>query len=74
MSQLQGRLVGYVYSPEGKQADILLVEPNGDEHAVRCLVKPSGTDLGGDGETLGYLNNRYGPAIVCGVAKQTVLG
>ena len=74
MSELQGRLISYVYSSEGRQADIALVEPNGDEHVLRCLVKPTGTDLGGDHETLAYLNHRYGPETVCRTAKQTVVG
>ena len=56
MSQgtLQGRFVQSIGSGDGKQADIMLVEPNGDEHMVRCLVKSLGTEIGGDGEILAY--------------------
>ncbi len=74
MSELRGRLINYVYSSEGSQADIALVEPNGDEHVIRCLVKPTGTDLGGVAETLAYLSDRYGPEKVCRTAKRTVEG
>jgi hypothetical protein len=37
---LHARWVQEVPSAEGLQADIILVEPNGDEHPVRCLVRP----------------------------------
>ena len=49
--QLGARVMRLVDSPDGKQADIMLIEPNGDEHLVRCLCKQDGTmDIGGDGE------------------------
>lgn len=51
-----------------------LVEPNGDRHRVRCLVKPSGTDIGGEGDVLAYLNSRYGAAAVVQTAREMVLG
>ena len=73
MVKLQGRLVGYVDSAVGKQADIILVEPNGDQHPVRCLVRQHGTQIDGDGEMIDYLNERYSPQAVCSVAKWTVL-
>ena len=73
MGGLNAELVRRVPSPEGPQADVLLVEPNGEKHLVRCLVKPTGTDLGGDGEVLAYLNDRYGPAAVVQSARQVTL-
>jgi hypothetical protein len=50
------------------------VESNGDEHLVRCLVKGDGTDFGGDGEWLEYLNRRYGAQGVWNVARRAVIG
>ena len=71
---LSGRFLRHVYSEVGTQAEMLLVEPNGDEHWVRCLVRTSGTDVGGDADTLAYLNERYGPEHVCAVARETTFG
>jgi len=73
MGGLNAELVRHVPSPEGPQADVHLVEPNGEKHLVRCLVKPTGTDLGGDGEVLAYLNDRYGPSTVVQSARQVTL-
>ena len=73
MNVLRAELVNHVASPEGPQADILLIEPNGDKHLVRCLVKESGTDLGADGEILSYLNDRYGPSAVVQSARSATL-
>jgi len=73
MSKLQGRFISYVFSSEGRQADIALAEPNGDEQVIRCLVKPASTGLGGEHETLTYLISRYGPEKGCRIAKQTVV-
>jgi len=74
MSQptLRGRLIRYVPSPDGVQADIALIEPNGEEHEVRCICRPTGTEIGGDDETLSYLNERYSPQMVCRSATHTV--
>ncbi len=72
--QLGARVVRLVNSSDGKQADIILVEPNGDEHLVRCLCKRDGTmDIGGDGEVLAYLNQRYGPPMVGETARAATL-
>ncbi len=73
--QLRARVVGLVDSPDGKQADIMLIEPNGDEHLVRCLCKWDGTmDIGGDGEVLAYLNQRYSAEMVGQTARAATLG
>jgi hypothetical protein len=69
---LTGRFNAIVASPRGKQAEVWLVEPNGDEHLVRCLVLSSGVEIGGDGDTLAYLNDRYGAAAVSLTAKSVV--
>ena len=72
--ELRGRLLRFVPSRDGCQADVALIEPNGDEHDVRCLLKSDGTDLGGDGEVLAYLTRRYGAQAVCLTAQGVVLG
>lgn len=71
-ARLSSRLVARLSSPAGAEADLVLVEPNGDEHLVRCLAKGDGTELGGDGEVLAYLNARYGPEAVCAAARHAV--
>lgn len=71
---LKARFVRQVPSPDGRQADVVLIEPNGDEHPVRCLMRPTGTEIGGDGESLNYLNEKYGDAEVCLTAQGAVLG
>lgn len=73
MSALNGRLICHMFCSEGKLAEIVLIEPNGDEHPVRCLVRENGTDITGNGEELDYLNQRYGSQSVCEVARGTVL-
>ena len=71
---LRARLIRYVPSPDGRQADVALIEPNGDEHQVRCLIRPNGTDICGDGHSLHYLNQKFGDAEVCLAAQGAVLG
>ncbi|MCC7231084.1 MAG: hypothetical protein IT203_11885 [Fimbriimonadaceae bacterium] len=76
MQGLQARFLRFVYSTEGRQADLMLIEPNGDEHLLRCLCRPSGaTDIGevGDGSIVGYLNHRYGAPTVCSLCRQVTL-
>ncbi|MBN9500499.1 MAG: hypothetical protein BGO01_07745 [Armatimonadetes bacterium 55-13] len=75
MNGLRARLLEHVPSPDGTQADVLLIEPNGDEHRVRCLCKRDGTtDLGGDGEMVAFLNDKYGEQTVWALARQMTLG
>lgn len=72
--ELRARFIRHVPSQDGRQADIVLIEPNGDEHPVRCLMRPNGTEIGGDGESLQYLNVKYGDVEVCLAAQGAVLG
>lgn len=75
MQCLRARLIEHVPSPEGTQADVVLIEPNGDEHTVRCLCRRDGTtELGGDGQMLAFLNHKYGDQSVCSLARQITLG
>ena len=70
---LTGRFVRHAFSPEGHQAEIVLVEANGDEHPVRCLCRPTNTEICGDPAMLDYLNQRYGDDTVEFVSRMTTL-
>lgn len=71
MSDLRARFVQNLPSTEGTQAELYLVEPNGDEYPVVCLMRHEGTmDILGDGETLTYLNGRYGDRTVWAAARR----
>lgn len=71
---LRASLIRHVPSTAGNQADIALIEPNGDEHKVRCLIRSNGTEIGGDEADLHYLNEKYGDQEVCLAAQDAVLG
>ena len=71
---LTGRLIRYVYSREGPQADVAIIEPNGDQYEVRCLLRKDGTDIQGDRTTMAYLNARYGDRELCLTAQGVVMG
>ena len=73
MSGLRSRFICEVPSSEGTQADVMLIEPNGDEHPVRCLVRPTQTDLFGDPEILEYLRARYTDQVVYKAALAATL-
>lgn len=70
---LNARLVRRLYSPHGRQAELVLIEPNGDEHEVVCLAKENGTDINGVTENLDYLNSRYGTQAVCFAARRATI-
>lgn len=64
-------------SPDGPQADVRLIEPNGDEHTIRCLCRFDGTTdlgIGGDGSDLAYLNDKYGDQVIWALTRQVTLG
>lgn len=71
-SALRARKICPVYSPRGEQAEVVLIEPNGDEHQVRVLLAPEVTEINGVMEVLNYLNHRYGPESVLAAAKTAV--
>lgn len=63
----------HVLSPHGPQSDVLFMEPNGEEHQVRCLCRADGTtELGvlGGPERLLALEDRYESQVVCALARQ----
>ncbi len=75
MSGLRAELMRPDLSPDGKQADVLLIEPNGDEHKVRCLCKHGGsTDMGCIGENVKFLSEKYGEQTVWALARQMTIG
>lgn len=76
MSGLGVRFLRNVYSPDGPHAELMLIEPNGDEHKVLCLCRIGGqVDVGedGSGEVLRYLNDRYGFANVGAICEVATL-
>lgn len=77
MSGLRAELMRHVPSPDGPQADILLIEPGGEEHQIRCLCRMDGTtELGelGNGERLRYLEGKYGAQVIWALTRQITLG
>ncbi len=74
MAILRGVLLRAETSEQGFLGEVLLIEPNGDEYPIHCLVKDLGTEISGDAEHLDYLNKRYGEPEVCFTARETVLG
>jgi hypothetical protein len=76
MNHLRAEFMRRVPSPDGPQADILIIEPTGEEHQVRCLCKSDGTtDLGimGERERLAVLEEKYGHQVICALSRQTTL-
>lgn len=58
---LHGETVRRWEKADGFHADVVVVEPNGDEYRVECLIRrDGGTDIGGNGDELYYLQERYG--------------
>lgn len=57
---LIARLLEPVAFSEGVQADVVLIEPNGDEYLVRCLCRLDGsTEIGGDPGVIALLDDKY---------------
>lgn len=76
MNSLSAHLLKSLPSDLGPQADVLLVEPNGDKYTVRCLCKPDGTtDVGeaGNARNLSYLAAKYGSQNVVSLLRRATL-
>jgi len=71
---LRGRYIGELPTVEGRLLAVVLIEPNGDEHPIECLMRQSQTDLAGDPETIEYLKARYGEEEVYKAALAAALG
>ncbi len=75
MDGLRAELLRHVYSPEGPQAELVLIEPNGTECWVRFLYRPSGpSEIYGDQLAISRLHDRYGQDVVRLTAQQATLG
>ncbi len=67
----------HVPSNEGRQADLLIIEPDGQEHQIRCLCRADGTTvLGelGDGKRIPHLDRKYGSQVIWALTRQVTLG
>ena len=76
MNDLRARLLQRIPFPDGPLADVLIIEPNGDEYKVRCLCKADGmTHISevGDGDILKYLNEKYSSQAVCALVRGITL-
>lgn len=78
MCQLRALLMRHVPSPDGPQADVLLIEADGREHQIRCLCRRDGTTVLGivddAGGRLAHLEARYGPQVIWALTRQMTLG
>lgn len=77
MNHLQAVLMRKVPSDDGPQADVLVIEPDGTEHQVRCLCRSEGeTELGelGDGARLRDLQEKYGQQVIFALTRYVTLG
>lgn len=71
---LQAQKIRPLFSNSGTQAELLLIEPNGDKHPVRCLCKFDGSlEIFGETDMVGYLNYRFGRDAVAAVARDATL-
>lgn len=56
----------------GLEADVIVVEPNGDVHRISCVCAATGTEIGADGPIVPYLDARYGNQVFCGTVRRAV--
>ena len=73
MAGLRAQFVESVPSSEGRQADILFIEQNGETHPCRCLCRGLETEISGDPTVMDYLNERYTTQVVCMEARIATL-
>ena len=71
-------LLQYNYMPsnDGPQANILVVEPTGEEHQLRCLCHNNGTTHLGEPIEPGHvqqLEDRYGPQVLIALTRHVTL-
>ncbi len=53
--------------------EVMLVEPNGDEHLVSCIRFPDGLlEVTGEGDMMDYLNERYSPKAVSAAVHKSL--
>lgn len=76
MAGLRAILLRHEPSDDGPQADVLFVEPDGEEHRVRCLCRDGGgTDISDTdgGARLNHLIARHGDQVILALARQVTL-
>ena len=76
MTGLKAEFMRFVPSPDGPQAELFLVEPDGKELQVRCLIRDNGKiDVGviGDQREFERLLGIYSPDVVFAIAKHVTL-
>jgi hypothetical protein len=77
MAGLTARRLSGASLLEGVEAEVLLTEPVGTEHILRCLCKLDGsTDIGDPtgGRAMQHLTTRYGEQVVWALSRQMTLG
>jgi len=72
--RLSARAVNRIETAEGVIAEVVVIEPNGDEYVVNCVCRDEGTTVDGEGDTLVYLNERYGDVAFCLAVRNAALG
>lgn len=76
MTGLKAEFMRFVPSPDGPQAELFLIEPDGKELQVRCLCRKDGKiDVGVIGDKLEFerILGFYSPAVVFSIAKHVTL-
>jgi len=73
-SPLSARAVNRIETSEGVIAEVVVVEPNGDEYVVNCICRQEGTTVDGEGDALSYLNLRYGDVAFCTAVRNAAMG
>ena len=76
MTGLKAEFMRFVPSPDGPQAELFLVEPDGKELQVRCLIRHSGQiDVGviGDKNEFERILGIYSQDVVFAIAKHVTL-
>ena len=77
MAGLTARKVRGANLASGVEAEVLLTEPDGNEHFVRCLCKLDGTtDIGDptEGRSMQHLTSTYSEQTVFSADQQVMLG
>jgi hypothetical protein len=72
--QLSARAVQRIETSEGVIAEVVVIEPNGDEYVVKCLCRDEGTTVDGEDDALSYLNERYGDVEFCTAVRNAAMG
>lgn len=58
---------------KGIEADVEVIEFNGDRYSVRCVCRGDGTEIGAEGDVVPYLHQRYGGEAFCRAIRTAVM-